>query len=94
MAVYFAVHVLPDVFVYVTVSSVIASPPDWKVTVGVAIVSFAVNVNVTISPTLAKVVVELFDAILTLLNVGAVVSTTLTVLVTVVALFPLASSTL
>ena len=67
---------------------------DKKVTVGVAIVSFAVNDNVTTSPTFANVDVELFDAILTLLKVGAVVSTTLTVLVTAVALLSLLSSTL
>ena len=76
------------------VVSVIAALPDWKVTVGVAIVSFAVNVSVTTSPTLANVDVELLEAILTLLNVGAVVSTTFTVLVTAVALLSLASSTL
>ena len=74
--------------------SLIASPPDKKVTVGVAIASFAVNVSVTISPTFANVGVVLLEAILTLLRVGAVVSTTLTVLVTGVALFSLASSTL
>ena len=79
---------------YVILVSFIASPPDKNVTVGEAIASFAVNVSVTSSPTLAKVVVELFEAILTLLNVGAVVSTTFTVLVTAVALLPLASSTL
>jgi hypothetical protein len=64
----------PDVFTCVT-DAVIAAPPDWNVTTGVAIVSLAVNVSVTTSATLARVVVELLDAIPTLLKVGAVVST-------------------
>ena len=72
--VYTAVHVFPDVFTYVTDVSVIAAPPDLKVTTGVDIVSLAVNVSVTLLPTAASVDVELFDAILTLLNVGAVLS--------------------
>ena len=70
--VYTAIHVFPDVFTYVTDVSVIATPPDLKVTTGVDIVSLAVNESVTLSPTAASVDVELFDAILTLLNVGAV----------------------
>ena len=49
-------------------------PPDANVTVGVEILSLAVNVNVTSSPALARVAVELSDVILTLLRVGAVVS--------------------
>ena len=69
----------PDVFTYVT-DAVIAALPDWNVTTGVAIVSLAVNVSVTTSATLARVVVELLDAILTLLNVGAVLSFNVTVL--------------
>ena len=69
----------PDVFTYVT-DAVIAALPDWNVTTGVAIVSLAVNVSVTTSATLARVVVELLDAIPTLLNVGAVLSFNVTVL--------------
>ena len=45
--VYAAVHVFPDVFTYVTDVSVIAAPPETKVTTGVDIVSLAVNVSVT-----------------------------------------------
>ena len=78
--VYAAVHVFPDVFTYVTDVSVIAAPPETKVTTGVDIVSLAVNVSVTLSPTAASVDVELFDAILTLLNVGTVLSFNVTVL--------------
>ena len=70
----------PDVFTYVIELSVIAALPDWNVTTGVAIVALAVNVSVTTSATLARVVVELLDAIPTLLNVGAVVSFNVTVL--------------
>ena len=65
----------PDVFTYVIELSVIAALPDWKVTTGVPIVSLAVNVRVTTSDTFASVVVELFDSIETLLNVGTVLST-------------------
>ena len=43
-------------------------------TVGVEMLSLAVNVNVTSSLALASVLVELSDVILTLLRVGAVVS--------------------
>jgi len=39
-----------------------------------------VNESVTLSPTAASVDVELFDAILTLLNVGTVLSFNVTVL--------------
>ena len=56
-----------------------------KVTVGVPIASLAVNVNVTLSSVVAVayvVSIELSEAMLTLDNVGATVSTTLTVLVT------------
>ena len=70
----------PDVFTYVIELSVIAALPDWNVTTGVAIVALAVNVSVTTSATLARVVVELFDAILTLLRVGPVCSFNVTVL--------------
>ena len=49
-------------------------PPDANVTVGVEILSLAVNVKVTSSPALANVEVLLSEAILTLLRVGAVVS--------------------
>ena len=78
--VYTAVHVFPDVFTYVTDVSVIAAPPERKVTIGVDIVSLAVNESVTLSPTAASVDVELFEAILTLLNVGTVLSFNVTVL--------------
>ena len=54
--------------------SVIAALPDWKVTTGVAIASEAVSVRVTTSSALAKVVVELLEAMLTELSVGAVPS--------------------
>ena len=63
----------PLVFVYVT-EPFIASPPDKNVTVGVAIASLAVNVRVITSFALARVVVALLDAILTLLKVGEVLS--------------------
>ena len=48
----------PDVFTYVTDVSVIAAPPERRVTTGVDIVSLAVNVSVTLSPTAASVDVE------------------------------------
>ena len=54
--------------------SVTAAPPDWNVTVGVPIVSLAVNDKVISLPTFAVVFTLLFDAIETLDNVGAVVS--------------------
>ena len=54
--------------------SVIASPPDWKVTVGVPIVSLAVRVKVTTSPIFAIVVVALLEATPTAVNVGTVSS--------------------
>ena len=50
--------------------SVIAAPPDWKVTVGVPIVSLAVRVKVTTSPAAANVDVALLEAIPTAVNVG------------------------
>ena len=81
----------PDVFTYVIEVFVIAALPDWNVTTGVAIVSLAVNISVTTLPTTAASVdVELFDAILTLLNVGAVLSnvTLPPPLVTAVPAFP------
>ena len=49
LTVYAAVQVFPLVFVYVMEVSVIAAPPDWKVTTGVLIASLAVNVRVTTS---------------------------------------------
>ena len=49
-------------------------PPDANVTVGVEILLLAVNVNVTLSPALARVAVVLSDAIETPLKAGAVVS--------------------
>ncbi len=63
----------PDVFTCVT-DAVIPALPDWNVTTGVAIVSLAVNVSVTTFDAFARVVVELLDAIPTLLNVGTVLS--------------------
>ena len=54
--------------------SVIAVPPDWNVTTGVVITSFAVNSNVTTLPVVASVGVALFEAMLTLLSVGAMAS--------------------
>ena len=48
-AVYAAVQVFPLVFVYVTEVSVIAAPPELKVTTGVDIGSDAVNVRFTMS---------------------------------------------
>ena len=70
--------------------SVIAAPPHVKVTTGVTIVSFAVNVSVMSSFAFARVVVALFDAMLTPDNVGIVSSNvTLPVpLVTAVPAFP------
>jgi len=70
----------PDVFTYVIEVFVIAALPDWNVTTGVAIVSLAVNVSVTTYDAFARVVVELLDAIPTLLNVGTVLSFNVTVL--------------
>ena len=64
---------LPEVLVYVTLF-VIAAPPDWKVTTGVPIVSLAVRVKVTTSPSSANVDVELLEAIPTDVNVGTVSS--------------------
>ena len=60
--------------------SVIVAPPELKVTTGVAIVSEAVKVRVTTSPAIARVDVELFEAMLTELSVGAVFSLRLAVL--------------
>ena len=54
--------------------SVIAAPPDLKVTTGVDITSEAVIVRVTTSSATACVFVELFEAMLTELRVGAVPS--------------------
>ena len=50
---------------------VIAAPPELKVTTGVDIVSDAVNVRVITSSALARVFVELLEAMLTELSVGA-----------------------
>ena len=86
MDVYAAVHVFPLVLLYVIDVSAIAALPHWNVTVGVVIVSLAVKVSVTTSPAFANVVVELLDAILTLLNVGTVSSN-------VTLPFPLVTST-
>ena len=54
--------------------SVIAAPPDWKVTTGVPIVSLAVRVKVTTSPAAANVDVALLETIPTDVNVGTVPS--------------------
>ena len=64
----------PLVLTYVIDVSVTAALPDSKVTTGVLIVSLAVKVSVTTSATFASVVVELLDAIATLLKVGTVSS--------------------
>jgi hypothetical protein len=71
--------------------SVIAALPDWKVTTGVAIASEAVNVRVTISSAIAIVFVELFEAMLTELSVGAVPSYVQLNCVAAVLLLPAAS---
>ena len=49
-------------------------PPDANVTVGVEILSLAVNVKVTSSPALANVLLSLLELIDTPLKVGADVS--------------------
>ena len=61
---------------------VMLSPSDVNVTVGVPIASLAVKVRVTVFPALASVPPVPFEAIETDDNVGAVVSSTVTVLVT------------
>ena len=71
--------------------SVIAAPPDRNVTTGVDIVSEAVNVRVTTLLTLAKVVVELSEAMLTELSVGTVESYVQLNCVAAVLLLPAAS---
>ena len=73
--------------------SVIDAPPDVKVTTGVDIVSEAVNVRVISSLAIASVFVELLEAMLTELSVGAVVSnvTLPEPLVTAVPAFPAVS---
>ena len=80
----------PLVLTYVIDVSVTAALPDSKVTTGVLIVSLAVKVSVTTSATFASVVVELLDAIATLLKVGTVLSnvTLPDPLVTAVPAFP------
>ena len=74
LAVYDAVQVFPLVFVYVTEVSVMAASPDLNITTGGLIASLAVSVRVTTSQTFATVVMALFETMLTLLSVGAVVS--------------------
>ena len=54
--------------------SVIATAPDLNVTTGVDITSEAVNVSVTTSFSTAWVGVALFEAMLTPLKVGAIIS--------------------
>ncbi len=76
LAVYEDVQLLPEVLVVVTEPET-ATPPDLKVTVGVWIVSDEVNESMTVAPTLALVVLGPFDAIETVVNVGAVVSMTM-----------------
>ena len=61
--------------------SVIAAPPDLKVTTGVLIASLAVSVRVTTSPSFATDVMALFVTMLTELSVGAVVSKLAVILV-------------
>jgi hypothetical protein len=60
--------------------SVIAAPPDLKVTVGVDIASLAVSVRVTTSPSFVTEVMALFVAMLTELSVGMVASFRLAIL--------------
>ena len=72
LAVYFAVQLVP---LPATTSAVlILLPPDWKVTTGVCKLSLAVKLRVISSPTFASVVVELSEAMLTLVSVGTVLS--------------------
>ena len=54
--------------------SAIESLPDWKVTTGATIASEAIIVSVTTSPMFPVVIVELFEAMLTLVRVGAIIS--------------------
>ena len=95
--VYVAVYVLPSPG-FATTSSLVAAcagEPDVNVTVGVPIASLEVKVRVTVLSALASVPSELpFDAIETEVNVGAVVSSTITVLVTSCASLLEASVTL
>ena len=67
-----AVHSFPLALVTVT-NPVAEAPPIEKATVGEAIVSFAVNERVTVSPTFATLV-ALPESIDTLVSVGAVLS--------------------
>lgn len=73
LAVYEEVQLLPPVLVVVTVPDT-ATPPDLKVVVGVWIVSDEVNERVTVSPGNALVVSALFEAMVTVVRVGAVLS--------------------
>tara|TARA_Y100000813_G_C24122696_1_gene333526 strand:- start:573 stop:824 length:252 start_codon:yes stop_codon:yes gene_type:complete len=61
-------QLFPEVLDTETLLLSIETPPDEKDTVGVLIVSLAENANVTTSPALAKVLVELFEEILTFVN--------------------------
>ena len=54
--------------------SVIATPPDLNVTTGAEIVSLATIVIVTTSPSFAKVPGDRFEAILTVVSEGNVLS--------------------
>ncbi|MNL55928.1 hypothetical protein D3C87_1793780 [compost metagenome] len=65
--VWVAVQLLPPLFVGVT-----AVPP--MVTVGVAMASEAVKLEVMTSPDFARLVVRLFEAMVTVLSVGIVLS--------------------
>lgn len=67
-----AVQLLPEGLLYVT-EPLTALPPDLKVTVGVEIASEAVKLKVTVSPVFALAVLELLDAMVTALKVGATV---------------------
>ena len=72
LAVYFAVQLVP---LPATTSAVlILLLPALNVTTGVCKFSLAVKVSVISFPTFASVLVELFEAILTLLSVGTVLS--------------------
>lgn len=66
---------LPVGFEYITAVPVVTAPPTLNTTDGVPIVSLAVNESVIISPVFAyEALVILFEAIATLLTVGAIVS--------------------
>jgi hypothetical protein len=74
LVVYVAVQLLPE-GLDMTGVAVTVTAPDLKTTVGDWIVSDDVNERVTTSPTLAKEVLALFEAIETVVRVGTAEST-------------------